>query len=118
MGGFLCLLPPHSENQVPTVFIEVWGKGAEGGKDGLISAPRKPEAGLVGAERGKGKETRWAGMPAWTNRASGHPEDPSQAAWFLETSLPLGLPTAWSKGGESSWSGHPSSPSSSPLCCS
>lgn len=65
-GGSLCVLPPHSKSQVPTIFTEVWGKGAEGGQGGLTSISRKPGVGQVEAERGKGKETRWAAMPAWT----------------------------------------------------
>lgn len=72
VGDSLCLLPPHSESPVPTIFIEVQGEGAERGKGGLAPAPRGPGAELVGAERGTGKETGWEAMPAWTegHRAS------------------------------------------------
>lgn len=43
---------------LPPVFIEVWGEGAERGKGGLASAPRKPGTELVETQRGTGKENR------------------------------------------------------------
>lgn len=115
VGGSLCPLPPHSESQVPTVFVEVWGKAVEGGRGGLTSAPGKPGAGWVGL---RGKEEGEQGgqqchMDKWRLRASQGPFSGSLAPGDHPTPRPSA--PLW-KGGESSWSGHPSSPSGSSLC--
>lgn len=110
-GGWLSLSPPTSFRKPDSHCIyRDLGKGSRRRKGVLTSAPRKPGAGLVGAERGKGKETRWAAMPAWANKSSGYLEDPSQAPWLLETILSLGLPSPQWQGSESSLPGHPPLP--------
>lgn len=110
-GGCLSLSPPTSFRKPDSHCIyRDLGKGSRRQKGGLTSAPRKPGAGLVGPERGNGKETGWAAMPACANKSTGHPDDPSQAPWLLETILSLGLPPPQWQGGESSLSGHPPLP--------
>ena len=67
-GGGLSLSPPTSFRKPGSHHIyRGLGKGSRKGKGWCSApAPREPGAELVGAERGTGKETGWAAMPART----------------------------------------------------
>lgn len=109
-GGWLSLSPPTSFRKPDSHCIyRDLGKGSRRRKGDLTSAPRKPGAGLVGAERGKGKETRGQQCQHGQTKAQGilrtHLRPPPLPG-LLKTILSLGLPPPQWQGGESSSSGH------------
>lgn len=110
-GGSLCLLLPHSESEVPTVCIGL-GKRSRGEKGSLLQPPKNQRLVLGVLRRDKGRKQGEQQCQQDRQRlwASRRPFSGSLAP----ADHPFPKPPHPS--GESSWSGHPSSPSGSPLC--